>query len=237
MCDKLSFQAFVCLVPKSNKIRYSLTNFNASSTKERIEYMNIAVNCRLLQKGKLEGIGWFMFESLKRITTQHPEHQFYFIFDRNFDQNFIFADNVKPVILGPMTRHPVLWFLWFEYRIPALLKKLKADLFFSPDGYLSLRTKIPQVPVIHDINFVHRPKDLPFFTRYYYNYFFPRFAKKANRICTVSEYSKRDISQSYKIDNPLIHVVYNGANEAYKSLNSGQKDAGRKKYAGGSAYF
>lgn len=199
--------------------------------------MNIAVNCRLLQKGKLEGIGWFMFETLKRITTQHPEHQFFFIFDRDFDQDFIFADNVKPIVLRPATRHPVLWFLWFEFRIPALLKKLKADLFFSPDGYLSLRTKTPQIPVIHDINFVHRPKDLPFFTRSYYNYYFPRFAKIAKRICTVSKYSKRDLNQSYKIANPLIHVVYNGANEAYKPLNSGQKDAGRQKYAGGSEYF
>jgi len=199
--------------------------------------MNIAVNCRLLQKGKLEGIGWFMFESLKRITTEHPEHQFYFIFDREFDQDFIFAENVKPIVLRPATRHPVLWYLWFEFKIPKLLKKIKADLFFSPDGYLSLRAKLPQIPVIHDINFVHRPQDLPFFTRSYYNYFFPKFAKTANRICTVSEYSKKDIAQSYKIDNPLIHVVYNGANEAYKPLNSEQRKVGREKYANGSEYF
>ncbi len=44
--------------------------------------MNIAVNTRLLIQNKLEGIGWFTYESLKRITVQHPEHQFYFIFDR-----------------------------------------------------------------------------------------------------------------------------------------------------------
>ncbi len=199
--------------------------------------MNIAVNCRLLQKGKLEGIGWFMYENLKRITKNHPQHQFFFIFDRAFDPAFIFADNVTGLIVGPPTRHPFLWYLWFEWKLPQVLKKIKADLFFSPDGYLSLRSKIPQVPVVHDINFAHRPMDLPFWTRHYYNYFFPRFANKAVRICTVSEYSKNDIHKTYGIKKSLIDVVYNGANNDYKPLDDKEKLAGRLKYAGGSEYF
>lgn len=199
--------------------------------------MNIAVNCRLLQKGKLEGIGWFMFENLKRITLNHPEHQFYFIFDREFDSSFVFAENVKPIIIGPPTRHPFLWYLWFEWRLPSLLKRIKADLFFSPDGYLSLRSKIPQVSTIHDINFAHRPEDLPFWTRHYYNFFFPKFASKADRICTVSEYSKKDICKTYGIDESMIDVVFNGANENYKPLSEAEKQAGRIKYANGSEYF
>ncbi len=199
--------------------------------------MNIAVNCRLLQKGKLEGIGWFMFETLKRLTRDHPEHRFYFIFDRAYHSDFQFSDNVTPLVVGPPTRHPVLWYLWFEWRIPAVLKRIKADLFYSPDGYLSLRTNIPQVTVIHDINFAHRPKDLPFLTRKYYNYFFPKFARKAQRICTVSEYSKEDIHVTYAIDKPLIHVVYNGANENYTPLIETDKNTGRDKYAHGAEYF
>ena len=199
--------------------------------------MNIAVNCRLLQKGKLEGIGWFMYESLKRITNDHPEHQFFFIFDRQFDEEFIFSDNITPVIVGPQTRHPFLWYFWMEWRIPAVLKKLKADLFFSPDGYLSLRSNVPSIPVIHDINFVHRPKDLPFWPRHYYNYFFPRFARKAKRICTVSNYSKKDINKSYNVDLPLIHVVYNGANPKFTPISEDEKQVLRDKFTNGEPYF
>jgi hypothetical protein len=98
--------------------------------------MGIAVNTRLLLKGKLEGIGWFTFETLKRITQNHPEHEFIFIFDRPFDRDFIFADNVTPVIIGPPARHPLLIYIWFDFQIPKILKKYKADLFLSPDGYL-----------------------------------------------------------------------------------------------------
>jgi len=69
--------------------------------------MKIAVNTRLLLKDRLEGIGWFTYETLKRITIQHPEHEFFFIFDREYDRQFIFADNVKPIVLSPPTRHPL----------------------------------------------------------------------------------------------------------------------------------
>ena len=44
--------------------------------------MKIAVNTRLMLKNKLEGIGWVAYENLKRIVLQHPDVEFYFLFDR-----------------------------------------------------------------------------------------------------------------------------------------------------------
>ena len=123
--------------------------------------MKIAVNTRLLLKDKLEGIGWFTYENLKRITAEHPEHQFLFLFDRKYHEDFIFSSNVTPVVCGLPTRHPYLWKLWFDYTVPKVLKKQKADLFLSTDGFLSLKTNVKSLPVIHDINFVHNPNDLP----------------------------------------------------------------------------
>ncbi|MGM0619672.1 MAG: glycosyltransferase family 4 protein [Bacteroidota bacterium] len=199
--------------------------------------MVIAVNTRLLIEDKLEGIGWFTFETLKLITQNHPQHQFIFIFDRPYSEKFIFGKNITPVVIGPPTRHPVLWYLWFEFRIPRMLKKYKADLFLSPDGYLSLKTKIPQLAVIHDINFVHRPKDLPWLKAKYYNHFFPKFARKATRIATVSNYSKEDINDSFNIDAAKIDVVYNGINTAYTPTPPDNQKSTREKFTSGSEYF
>jgi len=182
--------------------------------------MRIAVNTRLLIKDKLDGIGWFTYETLKRICSLHPEHDFIFLFDRPWDPEFIFEINVYPVVIGPPARHPFLWFIWFEFSVPRALKKHKADLFLSPDGYLSLRTRVPSISIIHDINFFHRPKDLPLLSRWYYNYFFPKFAGKARRIGTVSEFSKKDIVKSYGISPGKIDVMHNGANEIYKPGNN-----------------
>jgi glycosyltransferase involved in cell wall biosynthesis len=199
--------------------------------------MRIAVNTRLLLKGKLEGIGWFTFETLIRMTQNHPEHEFIFIFDRPYDPDYIFSDNITPVVIGPQARHPLLFYIWFDFQIPKVLKKYKADLFLSPDGYLSLRTKVPQLAVIHDINFVHRPDDLPWLIAKYYNYFFPKFARIAKRIATVSFYSKEDIARSFKIDYDKIDVVYDGINQIFEPLPEKEKTKIRKKYTGGTEYF
>ena len=199
--------------------------------------MRIAVNTRLLQKGKLEGIGWFTFETLIRMTKNHPEHEFIFIFDRPYNPDYIFAENVTPVVIGPPARHPLLFYIWFDFQIPKVLKKYKADLFLSPDGYLSLRTKVPQLAVIHDINFVHRPEDLPWLIAKYYNYFFPKFARIAKRIATVSFYSKEDIARSFKIDYDKIDVVYDGINQIFEPLLEKEKTRVRKKYTEGCEYF
>jgi len=199
--------------------------------------MRIAVNTRLLLKGKLEGIGWFTYETLIRMTQNHPEHEFIFIFDRLYDPDYIFSDNIIPVVIGPQARHPLLFYIWFDFQIPKVLKKYKADLFLSPDGYLSLRTKVPQLAVIHDINFVHRPDDLPWLIAKYYNFFFPKFARIAKRIATVSFYSKEDIARSFKIDYDKIDVVYDGINQIFEPLPEKEKTKIRKKYTGGTEYF
>jgi len=181
--------------------------------------MIIAVNTRLLLPDKLEGIGRFTSETLKIITSDHPEHQFVFIFDRKYSEEFISSRNIIPVIGFPQARHPFLWYLFFERSVPGIIKKYKADLFLSPDGWLSLSTDVKSIPVIHDLNFFHLPKFIPWYIRKYYHYFFPRFIKKANRIATVSEFSKQDIVNLFNYDPNKIDVVYNGTDEYFKPIN------------------
>ncbi len=199
--------------------------------------MEIIVNTRLLLKNKLEGIGWFSFETLKRITNKHPDDHFIFLFDRDFDEDFIFSDNITPLILSPQARHPFLYYLWFEYSVANILNKMQPDIFLSPDGYLSLKAKCKQLPVIHDINYEHYPDDLPYLERKYYTHFFPKFAHKAERIATVSEYSKNDIATTYNISPSKIDVVYNGCNEQYQPISETLKQQTKQTYSQGCDYF
>lgn len=199
--------------------------------------MIIAVNTRLLLKNRLEGIGWFSYETLKRITLAHPEHRFIFIFDRPYTEEFIFAENITPVVVGPPARHPFLFICWFELSIPRILRKYKADLFLSPDGYLSLRTNVPSLAVIHDLNFEHYPNDLPWIIRKYYRFFFPRFARKAKRIATVSTFSAADIEARYRIPAQHIDVVYDGANEEFRPLTDDEKNQALQRFSQGVPYF
>ncbi|HPX05735.1 MAG TPA: glycosyltransferase family 1 protein, partial [Tenuifilaceae bacterium] len=145
--------------------------------------------------------------------------------------------NVTPVKLFPPARHPFLWILWFEVAVARFLKRQRIDLFVSTDGQIPLTSKVPAVTVIHAINFEHFPQNIPFTARCYYRFFFKRFAKKAHRIATVSEYSKSDICKTYNIPESKIDVVYNGANSAYTPLEPNQVAAVRERITNGAPYF
>lgn len=199
--------------------------------------MRIAINTRFLLSHKMEGFGWYTFEIVKRLVENHPEHDFVLFFDRQYDEKFVFADNATPVILPPQARHPILFNVWFNYSIKRALKKYKIDLFFSPDGYLSLTTNVKQIGVMHDLNFEHNPKDLKPVMRNYYLKNFPKFARKASHIITVSEYSKRDICSTYKISEDKVTAIWNGASEVFTPVNEEQKQLTEDKYADGKPYF
>jgi len=91
--------------------------------------------------------------------------------------------------------------------------------------------------VIHDLNFEAHPEFLPGHIGRYYRYFFPKFARKASRIATVSEFTKRDISKRYGISNDKIDVVYNGANKAFRPLHSSEVQEVREMFSDGKPYF
>lgn len=199
--------------------------------------MKIVVNTRLLIPNKLDGIGRFTDETLQIITRAHPEHTFYFIFDRNYDPKYIYSSNIIPIVISPQARHPFLFLIWFELSLAWQLRKIKPDLFLSPDGFLTLNSKCQSVAVIHDINFEHYPKDLPFLYAKYYSIMFPKFARKATRIATVSEYSKTDIENKYGIAASKTDVVYNGANSIFKPISAQDKEITKQNFTSGCNYF
>jgi glycosyltransferase involved in cell wall biosynthesis len=112
------------------------------------------------------------------------------------------------------------------------------DVFFSPDGHLSTRLKeIPSIPVIHDINFHHNPRSVPFWHGSFWRYYFPKYAKLASRILTVSEYSKKDISDYYNIPTSKIDVAYNAANDNFSPIDEAEKKEIKNEIAEGEDYF
>ena len=199
--------------------------------------MNIAINCRHLLKGKLEGFGNYTYEITKRICENHKEHTFYLIFDRDFDNSFVFAKNCIPLKLDPPTRHPFLTLFWTRYPLRKALKRYKIDLFWSPDGICDLNAKMPQITTIHDLNFEHYPEDSPKWVSWYYRRYYPKYARKANHIITVSEYSKNDIANCYGIDQKKISVVYNGVSNNFGPISSQEKLQYQQSYTKGKPYF
>lgn len=195
--------------------------------------MRIAVNTRLLLHDRLDGIGWFTAETARRMVLAHPEHEFFFFFDRKPHPEFLFADNVTPVVLCPQARHPVLWYLYFEWSTQIALRRYKIDLYLSPDGMMPLNPKVPTLNVIHDLNFEHASGNLKASHQRYMSHYFPLFARNATRLATVSSYSKKDIAETYGIPAEKIDVVYDGAHSNYRPHSDDEKEAIRQRFTDG----
>lgn len=200
--------------------------------------MHVAVNTRLMQHGPLDGIGRFSFEILRRVAALNPDDRFTLLFDRRFDPRYLTSPNMHGKAVPPPTRLPFLMDLFFEVGLPLQFKKLRPDVFFSPDGWVSLSAKVPTVQVVHDLNFIHMPEHLPRMWRKYYLKRFPRFIAKAHHIITVSEFSKRDLMEQLGVPESKISVVYNDTATGFRpAVDAKEAAAVRSRYAAGKPYF
>ncbi|MBQ9638264.1 MAG: glycosyltransferase family 4 protein [Bacteroidales bacterium] len=199
--------------------------------------MRIAINTRLMIPGRLDGIGWFTYETVRRIAQEHPEHEFFLLFDRRPPAQYQFSPNTHLVHLHPQARLPILWLIFFECSVARKLRRLRADLFISTDGWIALRSTIPTLTVIHDINFEHEDGYVRPSHQRYFRTFFPRYAQHANRIATVSEFSKSDIATHYRLTPEKIDVVYDGAHADYHPLTDKEQQTVRQEYTDGCRYF
>ncbi len=199
--------------------------------------MRIAINIRLWLPGKMDGIGFFTAETVRRMVEAHPEHEFLLLCDRQVALDWALPSHARQVVLRPPARHPILWYLFFEWSVTSLLRRENVDLFLSTDGWMSLRTRVPTLTVIHDVNFEHAGNYLRPVYQWYMKYFFPRFARKATRVATVSQFSKQDIASLYHLDDSKIDVVHNACRALYHPIGEEQQQAVRQQYAQGCPFF
>jgi glycosyltransferase involved in cell wall biosynthesis len=102
--------------------------------------------------------------------------------------------------------------LRLAWRLPRALRRLGAALVHTP-YVVPLRCPCPAVVTIHDLSFerglMGRGDRLMFTT------FVPRAARSAARVLTVSERTKSDIVEQYRVDPERIVVTPNGVDPAF----------------------
>lgn len=171
--------------------------------------MRIGVNARILTSLTMEGVHRYIYETVREMATNHPEDDFILFFDRKVKVDFGFPSNVTPVFVPAHARKPILWTWWFEWMLPIYLKKYKIDVFYSGDGYLSLKSEIPSVMAIHDLAYLHFPDYMKKDSLKYYEKNVLRYLERANHIITVSEFVKNDIIDHFCIPENKISVAGN----------------------------
>lgn len=145
--------------------------------------------------------------------------------------------NVEWRVVGPPARHPLLWRWWYDWRIPAILRKYRADVFVSPDGIASLRTRVPQCLVIHDLAFLQQKDWFSAVIRHFYQSRTPKFLRRVARVATVSETSKKQLVDTYAFASERIDVVYSAAKSVFRPFNELERTQIKDRFTQGLEYF
>ena len=118
-------------------------------------------------------------------------------------------EGVEPVELRARSQE-----LRMAHLLPRLLRRLGAGVVHT-QYVLPLRSPCPGVVTVHDLSFAHRPELMGRKDRLVFRRIVPRAVRRAARVLTVSERSKRDLIELYGVPPDRVVVTPNGVDAAF----------------------
>lgn len=180
------------------------------------------------------GLGNYSRFTIEALSEFFPQNQ-YFLFTPPFKKGrwtFHQKDNLK--VIEPTGLWAKLASLWRTYAIANSAKKLEVDIFHGLSHELPIgieKTGIKTVVTIHDLIFLRYPSYYKAIDRNIYRNKFYSACKRADLIVAISEQTKKDIVDYFKIPENKIRLVYQGCDPSfYTPANEIQKQEVRTKY-------
>jgi glycosyltransferase involved in cell wall biosynthesis len=199
--------------------------------------MKIAINCRFWLPGQLEGVGFFLQEVVNRWLANRPDDVFHLFFDRRPTIDFSEQANVRVHVMFPPARHPILYRLWFNGRLPRRLRRIRPDVFFSPEPLCPLPYAGAQIITVHDLAYLHYPNTFAPRNLAYYKKYMPQFIQEADEIITVSSFTQKDIFKHFPEAAHKVSVARNGCRDIFEPLAPSDIQAFRSAHTENKPYF
>ena len=183
--------------------------------------MNIAIDCFKLVKGAGKSIGIYnLAHNLVRNLARHMPSESVSLFVFGTDQNREDFDIpgvnfVEIEKYDPLNKiHAVLWELFF---VSSWCKRYKIDRILFPRGYCALTHPAYDIIIIHDLIPFYYNENYPgYFNRFENFYIMNRLrgsARFCKKILTISDFSKNDILNRFRLNENKISVIHNGIND------------------------
>ena len=172
--------------------------------------MRIGIDARKLHDF---GIGTYLQNLLKELVRLDDDAQ-YVVLCRAVDAEWLAAlgPRVQPVVTGAGN-----YSVREQIEVPWRLWRAGVDLFHTPHYVLPVLVPCPSVVTVHDCIHLMFPQYLP--NRFAYSYARTSIrmaARRATRILTVSESSKRDILRFCRIPPDKVTVIYNAIDDRFR---------------------
>ncbi len=139
----------------------------------------------------------------------------YFIYTKNPGELTHWQDNHPNLTLKKLPSTSGRFNLIAGFPTCAIRDKLS---IFHSQYVLPVMLPCKSLLTIHDILFESNPEFFPEFHRRLLKYFVPFSAKRANRIISVSEFTKRQVIEYYDIPEEKVTVIYEGASDKFAPI-------------------
>jgi glycosyltransferase involved in cell wall biosynthesis len=189
--------------------------------------MKIGIDIRLIGK-KRTGDETVIFNLVKNLVKIGSEHEFELFTDTmdvttlekiSLQLGITGKENFKITSLFSKNR-----FVWNIWTLPIYLRKNPVDVYHTQ--YITpwfVPKKIKLVTVVHDISFNFFPQFIKFSDLFFLKILIPISLKRADRIVSVSEFTRKEIIDFYKINPKKVVCVYNAIGEEFLSNNVSSK--------------
>lgn len=182
--------------------------------------MKIGINALYLIPQEVGGTETYLMEILQRIPLDFPEFKIVVFTNREndalFRNKFSRHKNFQICQLHFHASNRFARILREQFELPFKVQSSKIDLLWNPGITLPLFCFLPQVTTICDMVHLRHPDDLPVQTNGILNLLLFFITRKAQRILTISEFSKKEIDYFFHVPAKKIHVTYLAASLEFK---------------------
>ena len=166
--------------------------------------MKIGIDTSRVTKEHLTGTEYYSIELIKSFARLNETDQFLLYAPKDPRPNLGYLPNNFQTKIMPFPK------LWSQVRLSFEMMTKKPDVLFVPSHLVPIIHPKNTVVTIHDLGFKHFPELYPAKELIYHNWGMNFSVRHAKKIIAVSEYTKKDLLQTYNLDPTKIEVVWSG---------------------------
>lgn len=186
--------------------------------------MNIGIDIRSLQEKQKSGVGEFTYRLLAALFKIDRENNYYLFSNagRGNKPELPAVGNAKVSAQHFNYPNKLLNFGFRFFKTPKIDKLIndKIDVFIFPNiNFYALSPNIKKILIVHDLSFKIFPEFFSTKGRLWHSLLNARrFCQSADKIVCVSQNTKNDLSDYFKLPGEKINAIYPGISEKFRPV-------------------
>ena len=187
--------------------------------------MRVGVNTLFLIPGEVGGSETYVRDVLTHAIPANPDLEWVLFTNREnheaLGNAFGALANVRCCALGFSARSRVQRIIREQIQLPVVVKREGIDVLWSPGYTAPVLATCPQVVSILDMQYKAFPQDLSLMALWATRLLVPLAARRADRVLTLSEFSRTEILKYIRIPGERVQVIYPAADGVFSRVVAG----------------